>query len=95
MAKIREEYKTIGAMRPDYARLEQLNRDLLEKVKKKDLTIDELRNALKSTELYKEMKDTPTDEIINSSPHPVLNMENATERKIREELQKKWKGKYS
>ncbi len=78
IAKIKNEYKAAKAMRPDYARLEQLNRDLLEKVKKKDLTIDELRNALKSTELYKEMKDTPTDEIINSSPHPVLNMEKET-----------------
>ncbi|MBP1681041.1 MAG: hypothetical protein H6Q35_1380 [Proteobacteria bacterium] len=78
IARIREEYKAAGAIRADYAKLEQLNRDLKEKIKKRELTIDEFRNALQSTELYKEMEDTPISEIINSSPHPVLNMEKET-----------------
>jgi len=78
IAKIRAEYKSAGAIRADYAQLEQLNKDLKEKIKNKELTIDELRTALKATTLYKEMKDTSTDEIINSSPHPVLNMEKET-----------------
>lgn len=78
IAKIREEYKVAGAIRADYAKLEQINKDLKEKIKNKDLTIDQLKTALQSIELYKKIESTPAKEIINSSPNPVLNLEKET-----------------
>lgn len=40
--QLRAELKEVGASRPDYAKLEQLNKELKEKIKLKDLTIEEL-----------------------------------------------------
>lgn len=62
-AEVREKMKELGATREDYAKLEQLNRDLKEKINEKDLTIEEMQdkfNSLKHSleekfnELYKE-----------------------------------------
>lgn len=62
-AEVREKMKELGAAREDYAKLEQLNRDLKEKINEKDLTIEEMQdkfNSLKHSleekfnELYKE-----------------------------------------
>ena len=47
IADLRSELKENKATRPDYAKLEQLNRDLKELVKSKDLTIDELNGYVK------------------------------------------------
>lgn len=44
--KLREELQGKGAERRDYARLEELNRDLVSEIKAKDLTIQELKNKV-------------------------------------------------
>jgi len=41
--RIREQFKELGAIREDYAKLEQLNKELKEKIKKKELTIKEMQ----------------------------------------------------
>ena len=46
VAELRAELKENGAVRADYARLEQFSKELSEKVKSKDITIDELRNSV-------------------------------------------------
>ena len=46
ISKLREELKGKGAVREDYASLEQLNKDLKAQIKEKDLTLDELENSL-------------------------------------------------
>lgn len=43
MAKLREQLQQAGAGRAEYAALEQLNRELKEQIKAKDLTIDQLK----------------------------------------------------
>ncbi len=48
IARLRAELKEQGAVREQYAQLEQLNRELKEQIKAKDLTIDELHEKLKS-----------------------------------------------
>jgi len=48
IARLRAELKEQGAVREDYARLEQLNRDLKEQIKAKDLTINELKEKLQA-----------------------------------------------
>ncbi len=62
-AEVREKMKELGATREDYAKLEQLNKDLKEKINEKDLTIEDLNsnfNSLKHSleekfnELHKE-----------------------------------------
>jgi len=61
MARLRAELKEQGAIREDYARLEALNRELREKIKAKELTIDELREALEK----QSKKLDEADEIID------------------------------
>jgi len=61
MARLRAELKEQGAIREDYARLEALNRELREKIKAKELTIDELREALEE----QSEKLNTADEIID------------------------------
>jgi len=46
IAKLREELKVLHAERKDYARLEQLYRDLKEQLKNKDLTIESLHQQI-------------------------------------------------
>lgn len=43
MAKMKEQLQQVGAGRAEYAALEQLNRELKEQIKAKDLTIDQLK----------------------------------------------------
>lgn len=43
MAKLREQLQQAGAGRAEYAALEQINRELKEQIKAKDLTIDQLK----------------------------------------------------
>jgi len=79
IAKLREELKANHAERKDYAELEQLNRDLKEQLKNRDLTIESLHqqiNALKQQiETLKSENETlreeivKKDEIINSTPN--------------------------
>jgi chromosome segregation ATPase len=45
IAKIRTELQTLKADRSKYAELEQLNKDLKDRIKQKDLTIEELQNT--------------------------------------------------
>lgn len=61
--EVREKMKEFGAAREDYAKLEQLNKELKEKIKEKELTIEEMQekfNSLKHSleenfnELHKE-----------------------------------------
>jgi hypothetical protein len=71
IAKLRKELKEQGATRADYAAIEQLNKDLKEQVRTKDLTIDELqktiveltKTALKASNGLKEYKDATQVEI--------------------------------
>ena len=48
ITRLREELKEQGAVREDYAQLEQLNRELKEQIKAKDLTIEELKEKLQA-----------------------------------------------
>jgi len=41
--EMREQFKELGAKREDYSRLEQLNRELKEKIKAKNLTIEQMQ----------------------------------------------------
>ncbi|WP_044418514.1 hypothetical protein [Halarcobacter anaerophilus] len=50
IAKLRIELKENAAVREDYAKLEQLNKELKELIKDKNLTIEELQNKLKELE---------------------------------------------
>jgi len=55
IAKLRAELKEAGAIRSDYAVLEQVAKDLKEQIKAKNLTIDKLQNTLdKASIKYKE-----------------------------------------
>lgn len=47
-AEVREKMKELGAAREDYAKLEQLNRDLKEQVKENALTIEEMQEKFNS-----------------------------------------------
>ena len=46
IAKLRAELKERGATRPEYAKLEQANKELKEQIKAKDLTIKELKSEI-------------------------------------------------
>jgi hypothetical protein len=61
ITKLRAELKENGASREDYAKLEQLNRDLKERIKAKDLTIEELQSLVNNTEIFLESK---TEELL-------------------------------
>lgn len=79
IAKLREELKVNGAERKDYAQLEQLNKELKEQLKNKDLTIKSLHqqiNVLKQLTSTLESKNealheviVKKDEIIDSTPN--------------------------
>lgn len=55
-AEVREKMKELGATREDYAKLEQLNRDLKEQVKENTLTIEEMQNKFNSLKYSLEEK---------------------------------------
>ncbi|MDD2782504.1 MAG: hypothetical protein PHR02_13240, partial [Sulfuricurvum sp.] len=55
IAQLREQLKERGATRSEYAELEQLNKDLKEQIKAKDLTISELKTALEATKVSKDV----------------------------------------
>lgn len=59
--QLREDLKEAGASREDYAKLEQLNRELKEQIKAKDLTINELNIKIDE---YKQSKAPKTNENI-------------------------------
>ena len=54
ITKLRTELKQENAKREDYAKLEQLNRDLKERIKQKDLTIDDLKEIIDANSKEKE-----------------------------------------
>ncbi len=54
ISKLRAELQAQGAVREDYAKLEQLAKELKERVREKDLTIEELKNRLVSKEIATE-----------------------------------------
>ncbi len=55
-SEAREKMKELGATREDYAKLEQLNRDLKEQVKENTLTIEEMQNKFNSLKYSLEEK---------------------------------------
>ena len=56
--RIREQFKELGAVREDYARLEQLNKELKDKIKAKDLTIEKMKKEFnKQLEELKEEQE--------------------------------------
>jgi hypothetical protein len=57
IAQLREQLKEQRATREDYAKLEQLNRELKEQVRKKDLTIQELKEAIKAPKEQETISD--------------------------------------
>jgi hypothetical protein len=57
IAQLREQLKEQQATREDYAKLEQLNRELKEQVRKKDLTIQELKEAIKAPKKQETISD--------------------------------------
>ena len=63
IARLREQLKEQGATRSDYAGLEQINRELKEQIKAKDLTISDLKTALEATKATKEVSTPQTVEI--------------------------------
>lgn len=64
--QLREDLKEAGASREDYAKLEQLNRELKEQIKAKDLTINELNIKIDE---YKQNKAPRTnDNDLNNKP---------------------------
>lgn len=50
IAKMKEQLQQVGAGRAEYATLEQLNRELKEQIKAKDLTIDQLKDQVSTLE---------------------------------------------
>lgn len=54
---LREQLQEEKAKRQDYAELEQLNKDLKERIKEKDLTIDDLHSQLSDYSLARKEKD--------------------------------------
>jgi len=48
---LKDELKGTGAKRADYARIEQLNRDLMEQIKSKDLTIASMKEEIRANSL--------------------------------------------
>lgn len=63
--QLRSELKEVGASRPDYAQLEALNKELKDKIKAKDLTIDELNEKIE--ELKKDIFH-PTIKMTDDTP---------------------------
>lgn len=59
IARLRAELKQNGAVRSDYAQLEQLNKDLKQQIKDKTLTISDLQDKIKGleTQLLEEKKE--------------------------------------
>jgi hypothetical protein len=57
IARLRTELKEQGAVREDYARMEQLNRKLKQQIKNKDLTITELQEKLKAPKIGAKTND--------------------------------------
>lgn len=55
-AEVREKMKELGATREDYAKLEQLNKDLKEQVKENALTIEEMQSKFNSLKYSLEEK---------------------------------------
>src|SRR5574344_621256 len=71
--QLRAELKEMGALRADYAQLEALNKELKEKIKLKDLTIDELNFKIDE---YKQNKAPKTNEnILNDKSIEKINKE--------------------
>ncbi len=79
ITKLREEFKANGAERKDYALLEQLNRELKEQLKNKDLTIESLHQQINAQkQLIETLKSknealceeiVKKDAIIDSTPN--------------------------
>lgn len=97
IAKLREELKAHHAERKDYARLEQLNRDLKEQLKDKSLTIESLQqqmDALKQLIITLESKNEALHEeivkkyeIINSTPNEsALEIQHFVEEELQVQL---------
>jgi len=63
IAKLREQLKEAGATRKSYAKLEQKNRELKEKIKKKDLTIEQLKVEVKNLDDENDELDKENDEL--------------------------------
>ena len=61
IAELRVELQAHKATRADYAELEELNKELKERIKDKDLTIDELKNELEAKISVKATESTPTE----------------------------------
>lgn len=80
IARLREQLKEQGATRSDYAGLEQINRELKEQIKAKDLTISDLKTALEATNAPKAIPN-PQNVQIDAPDKAEIN-------KIGERLQK-------
>lgn len=64
IASLREELKASHAVRADYAKLEQLNKDLKSEIVSKTLTIEEMKNRIYSKKTYKDTDNKVPFEVI-------------------------------
>ena len=85
IALLRSQLKEQGATRADYAQLEQINRELKEQIKAKDLTVDQLTKSLETVRTinhYSEgekaelrsqiiLKDQMIDHLKEAPPEPI------------------------
>ncbi len=89
--RIREEFKELGAKREDYARLEALNRELKEKIKNKELTMQEMQEAFnQELEKLQELAYSKKHFYQNKKPVENLKVANYFEQKSKD-LEKKVK----
>jgi multidrug efflux pump subunit AcrA (membrane-fusion protein) len=77
VARARAELQGRGAKRADYAELEQLNRELKEKIKSKDLTIVELKAELieLKAQLFEPKEAKEAQETVSIPPKPRLDLD--------------------
>jgi hypothetical protein len=75
-SEAREYLKELGATREDYAKLEQLNKDLKEQVKENALTIEEMQNKfnslIKEKDHFKAVVELKSVEILDLEPYKNL-----------------------
>lgn len=83
--RIRAELKEQGAVREQYAQLEQLNRDLKEQIKSKDLTIDELKKKLQSPILGAQTNDDKLKKLADKAAE-LIEAEKTAHKETQKEL---------
>lgn len=74
VAQLRKELQEQGAIREDYARLEQLNRDLKEQVKSKNLTIEELGRTVEHWKNNFNAKKIENEKALSEAQETILEL---------------------